>query len=131
MVVLMFLFYEFYEDLKFIVEKNQKKDIIDLVRFTFRETSESKLIATSLIRLYQLYVSSQDVPSCNFTLSCSRFGMLAIRKYGLFYGILMTSDRLQRCNRIGGRRYYPIDPRTGKSIDYPIETYYLGPKKKK
>ncbi|NIA29052.1 MAG: membrane protein insertion efficiency factor YidD [Actinobacteria bacterium] len=71
------------------------------------------------IRFYQLFISSQDIPVCNFTPSCSKFGMAAIKKYGVFYGGLMTFDRLQRCNGLG-RKYYPIHPVTDKSYD-PIE----------
>jgi putative component of membrane protein insertase Oxa1/YidC/SpoIIIJ protein YidD len=93
--------------------------------FTFKETSEAKLLSMGLIRLYQLFISSQDLPSCNFTLSCSRFGMSSIRKYGLFHGVLMTADRLQRCHGTG-RRYYRIDLETGRAIDYRLESYYLG-----
>jgi len=117
------------DDIEFII-KNKPVEVITKSKssdFTFREVSELKLIATGLIRLYQLFISSQDMPVCNFTLSCSHFGMAAIRKYGFFYGILMISDRLQRCNGIG-RKYYSIDSRTGLAIDYPIEVYYLGPR---
>lgn len=95
---------------------------------TLKETSELKLAFSGLIRFYQLYISSQDVPSCNFTLTCSRFTTKAIREYGAFHGILMGSDRIQRC--FGpSRKYYPIDPRTGYAIDYPVEAYYIGRKK--
>lgn len=121
------------DDLSFIIEKNPIEVVTkaEVSPFTFKETSELKLIATGLIRLYQLFISTQDMPVCNFTLTCSRFGMAAIRRYGFFYGILMTSDRLQRCNGVIGRKYYSIDPKTGLAIDYPIEVYYLGPKSEK
>lgn len=87
--------------------------------FTFNDTNESRVAAMGLIRLYQLFISSQDMPVCNFTPSCSRFGMEALRRYGVFHGILMTSDRLQRCHGVG-RKYYAIHSETGKSDD-PVE----------
>jgi uncharacterized protein len=90
---------------------------------TFKESSEIKLAFTGLIRFYQLFVSSQSVPTCNFTLSCSRFGTKAIQKYGPFCGILMTSDRLQRCNGFG-KTYYDVDFATGLATDYPVEKYF-------
>ena len=90
----------------------------------FKETSEVKIACLCGIRLYQLFVSSQqELAVCNFTPSCSHFGMAAIKRFGAFYGILMTSDRIQRCNGFG-RRYYPVHPVTGKSWD-PIDPYYL------
>jgi hypothetical protein len=120
------------DDLNFIVKvnpiKTSKKQ--DISNFTLKEVSEFKLISTGLIRVYQLFVSSQDMPVCNFTQTCSRFGMEAIQKYGVFWGVLMTADRLQRCNGIG-KNYYPIDLETGRAIDYLVEIYYLGRLRKK
>jgi putative membrane protein insertion efficiency factor len=87
-------------------------------RFTFDEVSEVKLGAMGLIRLYQLFVSSQDMSVCNFTPSCSRFGMASIGHHGLVQGLLMTSDRLLRCNGMG-MPHYPKHPTTGKCFDPP------------
>jgi len=119
------------DDLAFIVKNNPIEPKIEKKApgFTFKESSELKLAFTGLIHLYQLFISSQDKPACIFSFSCSRFGMLAIRKYGVFFGLLMTSDRIQRCNGLG-RRYYPIDFETGLSVDFPIDNYYLGKIKK-
>lgn len=88
-------------------------------------TSEAKLVLTGLIRLYRRFVSSQDLPSCNFTFSCSRFAEEAIRRYGLIHGVLIAADRLTRCYGLG-RRYYPTDPETGLAVDRALEDYYLG-----
>jgi putative membrane protein insertion efficiency factor len=88
----------------------------------FERMHEVPMVLTGLIRIYQVLVSSQDTQSCTFTLSCSRFGMEAIRKHGAFYGVLITADRLERCNGFG-RGYYPVDPATGLSVDYPTEQY--------
>ncbi|MEJ2567874.1 MAG: membrane protein insertion efficiency factor YidD [candidate division WOR-3 bacterium] len=93
--------------------------------FNLKETSEVRLAFTGIIRLYQIFISSQDAPSCNFTLTCSRFTTKAIQKYGAIHGILMGGDRLQRCFGLS-RKYYPLDPETGYAIDYPVEVYYLG-----
>lgn len=114
------------EDLDFIMKFNNIKEVSEKVStFKFQEVSEAKLALISLIRFYQTFISSQDVSVCNFTLSCSRFSVLSIQRYGIFFGLLMTSDRLQRCNGLG-RKYYPIDSKTGLAIDYPIDYYYLG-----
>jgi len=88
-------------------------------------TSEAKLVLTGLIRLYRRFISSQDVPSCNFTLSCSHFAEEAISKYGPIHGVLMAADRLMRCYGLG-RRYYPTDPETGLAVDRALKDYHLG-----
>ena len=88
----------------------------EVVRYNPRETSELKLAATGLIRLYQKFISSQDSPSCNFIPSCSRFGMACIQEYGVIRGILLTADRLLRCNGSQSRHYHK-DEATDKYID--------------
>ncbi|RKU33427.1 membrane protein insertion efficiency factor YidD [Candidatus Poribacteria bacterium] len=86
------------------------------IRLKPREISELKLAATGLIRLYQKFVSSQDVPTCNFQPTCSRFGMGCIQEYGVLRGILLTADRLLRCN--GSQAvHYSKDAVTGKYVD--------------
>ena len=92
-----------------------------VVRFNPQETSELKLAATGLIRLYQKFISSQDGPSCSFTPSCSRFGMACIQEYGVFRGVLLTADRLLRCNGSQSKHYHK-DNVTGKYID-PVSDY--------
>ena len=110
-------------DLAFIREVNPiiKEKQREVSHFNPLETSELKLAATGLIRLYQKFISSQDGPSCNFTPTCSRFGMACIQEYGMLRGILLTTDRLIRCNGLQST-YYHKDPKTGKNID-PISDY--------
>lgn len=93
----------------------------EVIRFNPRETSELKLAATGLIRLYQKFISSQDRPACNFLPTCSRFGMACIQEYGMMRGVLLTADRLLRCNG-SQSRYYHKDEATGKYVD-PISDY--------
>ena len=93
------------------------------VRLSFHETSEIKLFSIGLIRLYQLFISSQDMPVCNFVPSCSQFGMEAIRKYGFLRGVLLTSDRFQRCHGLSSQ-YYILDEQTGKLVD-SVENYSI------
>jgi len=64
----------------------------------FREVSELKILALGTIWTYQKLISSQDVSACNFSPSCSKFSSEAFRRTGFIHGILLTSDRLQRCN---------------------------------
>ena len=91
------------------------------IHFNPKEPSELKFVATGLIRLYQRFISSQDAPTCNFIPSCSRFGMACIQEFGMFRGILLTADRLLRCNGSQSSHYHR-DLNTGKYID-PISDY--------
>ena len=53
---------------------------------------------------------------CTFVPSCSRFGVEVIKHYGFPKGVLLISDRLQRCNNLGKLNYI-IDIQTGKRVD--------------
>jgi len=81
-----------------------------------REESEVKLFFIGGIRFYQLFISPQDMPSCVFVPSCSKFGLESVKRYGVLKGILLTSDRLQRCHTLG-LGYYQIDEETKKAKD--------------
>ena len=110
-------------DLEFIRKVNPitTPKLQETVHFNPQQISELKLAATGLIRLYQRFISSQDGPACNFVPSCSRFGMACIQEYGMVRGLLLTADRLLRCNGLQSWHYHK-DPRTGKHID-PISDY--------
>jgi putative membrane protein insertion efficiency factor len=83
-----------------------------------QSTSELEMAAALLLRGYQVFLSSQDGPRCQFTPSCSEYARIVIRQHGLLVGLLMASDRYQRCNGLERERY-PLDPRTGKRLDPP------------
>jgi putative membrane protein insertion efficiency factor len=51
-----------------------------------------------LIRVYQLTLSPLLGPACRFEPSCSRYMAEALRKYGLFRGLLKGLLRLSRCH---------------------------------
>ena len=67
------------------------------------ETSCVKLAFLGSIRLYQKRVSSIGGPDrCGFRPSCSAYGYTAIEEEGPVIGLLMTADRLTRCNVFKG-----------------------------
>jgi putative membrane protein insertion efficiency factor len=70
-----------------------------------RETNPLKIVARCAIGLYQKLVSPGQGEVCNFSPSCSRYSSQAIGKYGAVTGLLMTADRLMRCNP-GAYKYY-------------------------
>ena len=112
-------------ELAFILSCNPIQDVTGVERdhthFDLHRIQRSKLLFTGAIRFYQLFISSQDMPSCNFVPSCSQFGAEAIRRLGVLRGILLTSDRLQRCNSMSISRYQ-TDYKSGRLID-TVQTY--------
>ena len=73
--------------------------------------------------LYRFVLSSQDAGRCRLEPSCSHFAEDAVLRAGALRGMLMASDRLQRCHPMAGR-YYTRNA-AGLMID-PVDPY-LGP----
>lgn len=63
-----------------------------------KETNSALIVFKTTIKLYQKIVSPAQGDVCNFSPSCSHFASDAIGKYGIFWGTLMSADRLLRCN---------------------------------
>lgn len=51
-----------------------------------------------LLRIYRNFFSSQDGNTCTFSPTCSQYGYQAVKRKGVFTGVLATTDRLCRCN---------------------------------
>ena len=63
------------------------------------ETSSVGVAMHGLIRFYQVFISPAGGPDrCGFRPSCSRYGHQAIGEQGPVVGVMMTADRLTRCN---------------------------------
>ncbi len=112
------------DDFDFILSLKEPAESTEQAPAFGNEPSELAQVAGGLIRLYQLTVSSGDLPLCNFEPSCSRFAAASIERYGLLKGVLAAADRIQRChfwsNRYG-RGELAIYGRgsAGKLLDRP------------
>ena len=60
---------------------------------------------SGLFIFYKTLISSQDGSTCSFHPSCSEYGVMSIKKYGVMNGFLRTSDRLLRCNGFSPEKY--------------------------
>ncbi|MBK8167665.1 MAG: membrane protein insertion efficiency factor YidD [bacterium] len=76
---------------------------------------ELERVLTFVFGFYRTCISPLDGAKCGYTPSCSRFGQDAIGRHGL-QGLLMTSDRLQRCHGCSGS-FYVHHPGSGLSLD--------------
>lgn len=57
----------------------------------------SKVAAIGLVKFYQRRFSYRT-GRCVFTPSCSEYAVLAIAKFGVVKGVLLTGRRLARCH---------------------------------
>jgi len=51
-----------------------------------------------LIRVFQIWISPLDGPSCRYQPVCSAYGRMAVQKYGALLGGILAGDRILRCN---------------------------------
>ena len=62
------------------------------------ETSVVKIVFLGAIDFYRYAISPRSGSHCGFSPSCSTFGRQAVSEYGPIQGVMMTADRLTRCN---------------------------------
>ena len=62
-----------------------------------------------LIKIYRLFISPLLGKNCIYTPSCSEYGIIALRKHGIFKGSFLTAKRILRCNSLfkGGYDHVP------------------------
>lgn len=65
----------------------------------------SRIIAIWMIKVYQRYASAQTRLMCCYIPSCSEYAILAINKYGTFYGSCKALNRIIKCGSYGGEDY--------------------------
>jgi putative membrane protein insertion efficiency factor len=63
-----------------------------------QEASAVSLAMLDAIRFYRNLISPTQGERCGFYPSCSTFGMHAVQHYGAVQGLMLTADRLTRCN---------------------------------
>ncbi len=69
-----------------------------------------KIFFSLLLGIYQNGVSPADGPTCAFYPTCAGYSKDALRRHGLAVGVLMTGDRLIRCNGFDKSIYPLIGP---------------------
>ena len=60
------------------------------------------------IKFFQKYISGADGDRCAMHPSCSSYSARAFGKHGVFWGWIMTCDRLMRCGRDEVRHSPPV-----------------------
>jgi len=90
------------DSLRFIAHNNKAAPLsfvpYSIPKGDLELTNEWKLLYALFFRFYKTFIVLQDIRRCSFYPSCSEYTGQAIVQYGLFTGLLMSSDRLQRCN---------------------------------
>ena len=65
-------------------------------------------VTRALFGTYRTVFSSQDLPVCAFSPSCSRFSQQAVARCGFLQGALLSLDRLLRDHPLAAA-FYPVE----------------------
>ena len=74
-------------------------------------TKISRILALpfiGLIRLYRIFISPLLGSNCRHTPTCSEYGIIALKKYGVFKGSFLTAKRIIKCNPLFKGGYDPV-----------------------
>ena len=74
-------------------------------------TKISRILALpfiTLIRLYRIFISPLLGSNCRHTPTCSEYGIIALKKHGVFKGIYLTAKRILKCNPLFKGGYDPV-----------------------
>ena len=74
-------------------------------------TKISRILALpfiGLIRLYRIFISPLLGSNCRHTPTCSEYGIIALKKYGVFKGAFLTAKRIIKCNPLFKGGYDPV-----------------------
>jgi len=72
-----------------------------------------RVIAESLIRLYQWTLSPMLGPKCRFHPSCSHYALDALREHGFWRGSWLALCRIARCHPFNPGGFDPVPPAAG------------------
>lgn len=78
---------------------NDRKPMQTRRQDPFSKANPVILVLKGSMLVYQYVISPQLSAGCIFERSCSNYAKEAIRTTGIIRGILLTADRLTRCNR--------------------------------
>ncbi|MBW1666776.1 MAG: membrane protein insertion efficiency factor YidD [Deltaproteobacteria bacterium] len=67
-----------------------------------------RYIPIALIAAYQNFISPSFSPSCRFYPTCSTYARLAIKRYGIFRGGIISLIRICKCHPFHPGGYDPL-----------------------
>ncbi len=69
---------------------------------------DRKSFFRGILSFYSKHISDQIINDCIYEESCSTFSQGAFREYGFGKGLLLTTDRMMRCNRLSQSQVMPV-----------------------
>ena len=61
-----------------------------------------------MIKIYRIFISPLLGSNCRYTPTCSEYGIIALKKHGVFKGTFLTVKRIIKCNSLFKGGYDPV-----------------------
>ena len=61
-----------------------------------------------LIKIYRIFISPLLGGNCRHTPTSSEYGIIALKKHGVFKGSFLTAKRILKCNSLFKGGYDPV-----------------------
>ncbi len=61
-----------------------------------------------IIKLYRVFLSPLLGSNCRYNPTCSEYGIISLKKYGVFKGSYLTLKRIIKCNSLFKGGYDPV-----------------------
>ncbi|ADR23232.1 hypothetical protein MATR_29190 [Marivirga tractuosa] len=98
------------QKISFKVEKDEKRLI--------QKLNPLYWMYTGLVHFYQRNISVQIAANCIFEETCSHYSKKLVNEKGIFGGIVLSLDRLSRCNKVTLAETSPLRfTKSGKVIE--------------
>jgi len=103
----------------FLAGKEQSYNMQHSLHLQYHQKPVLKLA----LGFYKKVLSEQISANCEFEPTCSSFSWLALDEFGIIKALLLTADRLTRCNGMAQTEASPylIRNNDAKIVDYPYQ----------
>ncbi|MBK6266806.1 membrane protein insertion efficiency factor YidD [Marivirga sp. S37H4] len=110
-----------------LIKSNNKKDVvikeIEPEKKILQKINPLNILYTSSLTFYQKNISVQIAANCVFEKSCSHFSKDLTQEFGILGGVILSIDRLSRCNRISLLETSPLNFNKEGRIKESINDY--------
>lgn len=113
-------------DFELILQQKQSTKKIELVRKPksfFQKINPLAFLYNRSLGFYQKNISVQIAANCVFEKTCSHFSKDLTQEFGIIGGVVLSIDRLSRCNRISIHETSPLNINDKGKIKESIDDY--------
>ncbi len=84
-------------------------DLVKSEALHIEEVEEEKdSFFKGILKIYSNHISEQLLNDCIYEESCSQFSQGVMQEYGILKGVILSMDRMMRCNRMSQSNTMPV-----------------------